>query len=217
MADTLTRAFEAWRRDGVRGVVTRALAATCYSRLELFERRLDVPLPKLESSLPLEFGLLDEAEADEAAALVPEASAARVRASLRDGARCFIARHEGRLVSVSWAETGHVLVPYLRGRVRIAAGDVFVSGAFVAPELRGHRVAAASGLHRLRWLQAAGYRRVLCLILAGNAPALSAPTALGYVRTGHARAIGAGRARLVSVKGSRADGLGQLLDAVSSA
>ena len=185
----------------LRSTMIKLLAATCYSRLALLERSLDEPLPELEGPLALEFGILAPAEADEYVALVPGASAAHVRRRLGSGDVCFTVRRAGRLVAVSWAVTGAFRVPYLRGTLSLSPGEALVEGAYVAPELRGNKVAPRGGHYRLSWLRAAGYRRVVAAVLPENTAAFKAPAKLGYRRTGTAHGIGLGPFRWVLVTG----------------
>ena len=178
-----------------------ALAATCYSRLILLERWLDESLPQLESRIELEYSLLGLAEVGDYLALVPGASDRQVQARLRRGDRCFAARHHGRLVGVSWASTGRVVVPYLHARLTLRPDEAIVDGAYVAPGLRGLRVSSSAGSHRLRWLRAAGYRRVLAAVLPENTVAFLPPVKkLAYHRLGTAHSIGVGRWRRVVIR-----------------
>lgn len=197
--EAVRRAIEVGRSEGARALAVKALAATCYSRLVLFERQLDQPLPELDMPVELELGLLDPAEAEQYAELVPGSTAEGVRARLQAGDRCFAARYRGRSVEVNWALAGTPRVPYLRGVLVLGRDELLSAEAFVAPDMRGRNVHPASVAYKLRRLQDAGYRRVLALILPENVTAMRVMEKLGYRRVGVAYGIGLGSFRRVFV------------------
>jgi len=189
------RAVVVAREEGLRSLAVKVLAATCYSRLVLFGRRLDDPIPDVDSRLELAYSLLSADDIDDYVRLVPGASAMQIRARLSQGQRCFAVRHDGRLVAVSWALTGRVHVPYLRASLRLERDEALIAEAYVAPELRGLGVSSSAGRHRLTWLRDAGYRRVMAAILAENRLAFSPPERLGYERWGTVYSFGIGQLR----------------------
>lgn len=176
----------------VRSLLSEALAATCYAQLLVFERRLEEPIPEIESSLELEFSPLGSEEGPAYAALLPDTSIAHASALLRSADFCFAARHRTRLIAVSRALSGTVRIPYLRSTLRLGADEVLTAEAFVAPDVRGRGVRAASIAYELRLLRKAGYRRSLTMIHAENAAGLRVVEKLGYRQIGHVRGLGVG-------------------------
>jgi hypothetical protein len=191
--------MEVKRSEDLRSFTIKALAATCYSRLTLLERHLDRPLPEIQTEFEFECGLLAAAQVGDYVALVPGARARYVRARLTAGDHCFAVRHRERLVAVSWAASGTVHVPYLRGVINLPRDVALVDGAFAEPTMRRMGAASFGGVHRLSWLRAAGYQRVLAAILPENAHAFGPPEKLGYSRIGTVYGIGLGPFRHVFV------------------
>lgn len=197
------RALEVARTEGARSVAVKALAATCWSRLGLFALSLHNPFPVVSSPLPLELGLLGPHQAEAHAALVGDASPEQVRERLRRGELCFTAHLGDQLVAVSWTLTGEVLLPYLRGRLALPAGDTLSASSWVAPALRGRNIHPVLSVYRLGWLRDAGYTRVLAAVLPENAPALRLCDKLGFAKIGVAYGVGLGSRRRVIVVGRR--------------
>lgn len=200
MLTAIRRALRVGRDEGLRSLAVRSLAATCYARLVLLERRLDDPadpLPELVGALELEFGRLTGADAEEYAALVPWSGVEEVPRRLRAGELGFSIRHRGRLVGVSWAVFGVRRISHLHGSLALAPDEALIEAAYVAPELRGKGVAAEGGRDRLSCLREAGYRRAIALVLPENTAGFGPPVRLGYRRAGMLVSIGLGERRRV--------------------
>src|SRR5512134_537477 len=110
----VARAIGALRRDGLRVFWVRLMAGLgVYRRIVLLERALDAPLPEPAPALPLEIRLLDESEVNDYLELRPDVDRFAVVTRLRAGQMCFVARHEGRVVSACWATSRSAWTEFL--------------------------------------------------------------------------------------------------------
>jgi hypothetical protein len=191
----LSRIAAAPRRRGIGALCVKALAATCCSRLVLLGRDLREPLPDVGDLREFEFEQLTPASAEEYAALVPGSAASRVRERLRTDEICFGARWEGRLVRVAWVASGSAYIPYLRSRLALEPGQVYGGETYVAPDLRGRRVAAITTAWGLARLREAGYHSLLTTILPENGASFRAFAPLDLRPIATAYGIGLGRLR----------------------
>lgn len=200
LSGPVRRAIAVGRAEGWRSLAIKGAAATCYSRLTLLERSLEVPLPALDCELELELRPLIASDAEAAAELVPGESTTMFRERLRAGGLGFAALYRGRLIGVSWAATGRVQVPYLRAALALFPDEALEYGTFVAPDMRAKHVASQGGIYRLRWLRDAGYRHAITAVLPENEAGFGPPTRLGYRRVGTAYGVGIGAFRRVIVR-----------------
>ncbi len=160
------------RDEGIRGLLFAALGKTVYRRLVLIEHPLDEPLVEVEARLPVVITLLDESEIDEYAAFRPDADPSVIGDRLRSGHRCFVARHEGRIVHAGWAAIGRAYIDYLHREIRLAPDEAYSYESFTEPDFRGHNIAPARLAAMLRHFRDAGYRRTMGGVLPENKPSL---------------------------------------------
>jgi len=158
----------------------RILGKLVYRRLILLERPLGDPLPEVPSQARLAVGQLEETEVDEYLEFRPDTVPAEVRRRLAAGQRCFLTRHEGRIVSATWAAVGRVRVDYLAYELPLEADEVYCYDSLTAPSARGRDITAARSIERMRYLRDAGYRRMLGLVLPENAAARRHAAKLGW-------------------------------------
>jgi len=169
---TLKRAAEIWREEGPKGLWFKTLGETIYRRAVLFERPLTESGLRVTTSLPVTVGLLDKTEVDEYLSFRPGAHPSEVRSRLEAGHLCFVARHEGRIVSAAWIATGRVWVDYLAREVRLAADEAYLYESFTSPESRGQNIPAVRATYEAQHFREAGYRRLVAVIMPENKPAL---------------------------------------------
>jgi GNAT superfamily N-acetyltransferase len=183
--DAVARAIEVLRDEGL-GIFWIKLVAGLgfYRRLVLQERPLDHAVPDSTPVLPMRIELLKESEVDDYLALRPDATRARVVARLQAGHLCFVARHEGRVISTCWATARRAWIEFLACEIDLTAGDAYLFDAFTAPRHRGQGVAPAVCLHQLRYLQQAGYRRAIRATTVENRLALRVHAKSGFRPTG---------------------------------
>jgi hypothetical protein len=185
----------AWRRllgggaehtvdRGVRGLWFGALAATCYRRAVLVEHPLDAPLPAGEAAAPVEIARLAPAEVGDYVAFRPDAAPTVIESRLEQGQVCFTARHQGRIVSAAWIATGYVWVDYLARGLSLAPDEAFLHESFTARAFRGRNIPVVRARHEAEYFRAAGYRRIVAIIVPENAPALRHAEKSGWRRVG---------------------------------
>jgi RimJ/RimL family protein N-acetyltransferase len=180
LRSALARALDVLRREGVRALWFKVLGETVYRRLLLLERELYEPALVLEASVPLEFGFLSEDDLDEYASLRTDRDPNVAAGRLRRGDRCFVARHDGKIVAALWVATGEAEFEYLDRRIRLAEGEAQRYDSFTSPDLRGRGVIAAVGTRLDRELLEENVRRVRGTALPENAAALRALAKGGY-------------------------------------
>jgi ribosomal protein S18 acetylase RimI-like enzyme len=177
----VTRAIEVLRREGVRVFWIRLMAGLgVYRRIVLLERALDAPLPEPAPALPLEIRLLDESEVNDYLELRPDVDRSAVVTRLRAGQMCFVARHQGRVVSACWATSRSARTEFLACDLHFGEGEAYLFDAYTEARHRGQGLAPALCLHQLLYLQQAGFRRALRGTFDANTAALRAHAKSGF-------------------------------------
>ncbi len=181
----LRRCLDIVRREGVvslgHRLLRRALSPV-YQELVLLARDLRQPIPEPSSRLPVEVRLLRAEEAPLLSALHPALTEAVVRQRLDAGATCLAAWSGGRPLGVAWVKFGEV---DMLGRPFLLAPDEALGWwVYTHPGARGQGVATAMLLARLRYLQEAGYRRLVAFVAPENRPGFGPVLRAGYRRIG---------------------------------
>lgn len=179
-ANTLRRALEVLREEGVASFGLKVASALGYRRLILLECSLVPALPQLAPGFPLQFGRLKPSELDDHLAFRPDLSAEGIQDRLRSAQDCFVARHEGRIVSACWAATRSVRIAFLDLELHVAADEVYLFDAFTDPAYRRQGIAVALCLHQLAHYRAQGKRRAIRGTVPENTPALRAHAKSGF-------------------------------------
>lgn len=193
LAHVARRVNSIHRYSGVRGVWFAVLGEICYRRLAIRECLLDQPFPETAADIPLAIELLGHDQVDEYNAFRHPADPDSARRRLAAGDMCFVARHDGGIVSARWAATSRARCDYLSRTIRLAEDEVYLYDAFTLPASRGKRVfpALTSAMHR--YFRVAGKRRAICFTGPENKPAMAANT--GYRRIGTIGYVGIGGIR----------------------
>jgi L-amino acid N-acyltransferase YncA len=176
----LARGREVLRQEGLRGLWFKILGETVYRRLLLVERPLHEPVPEVKARVPVQIGLLHKNETGEYREFRPETAEAEIRSRLESGQWCFVARHQGRIVSARWAAADRVWIDYLSCELTLAAGEAYPYDLFTSPDFRGRAVSPVTSAEMLRYFQRAGYRRMVGTVLPGNQASLRASAKTGY-------------------------------------
>lgn len=176
----LERAIEVLRQEGLRSLWFKILGDTVYRRLLLLERPLQDPIPAVTARVPVEISLLKKSEIAEYMGFRAEANESEVQSQLDTGHWCFVARHQGRIVSARWATAGRVWSDYLSRELQLAPGEVYFYDGFTRPDFRGQAVSPVTLAEMLRYFRAAGYQRMVAAILPENHPSLRAVAKTGY-------------------------------------
>ena len=178
--NALQRAIAVLRNEGLRRFWVKVLGDVGYRRLLLQERPLSRPVVDVTPDVPVQIDVLGEGSVDEYFAFRPDSTRSLVAERLTSGHLCFVARHEGRVVSACWTATRRAWTDFLRAEIELAVGDAYLFDAFTLPAYRGKGVAPALYAHQLRELQQLGYRRAIRATVPENEPALRANLKRGF-------------------------------------
>jgi SAM-dependent methyltransferase/ribosomal protein S18 acetylase RimI-like enzyme len=174
------RAAEVIREEGIASLWFKVLGEILYRRAVLLERPLDEPILPVSSRVPVDIGLLSETQIDDYCSFRPEADPAQVRQRLEEGQRCFVARHEGRIVHACWTTDRQVRIDYLDREIQLAPDEVYAYDSFTSPGYRGQSIAAARSAWMAQHFKDAGYRRLMAIIMPENRAAFRPPEKVGY-------------------------------------
>jgi GNAT superfamily N-acetyltransferase len=166
------RAVEIWRHEGLKHLWFKGLGETVYRRAVLVERRLDASLAEITADAATSIEILSEDEVDDYVDLRPETSLTEIGSRLERNHVCFVARHEGRIVSAAWLATGRVWIDYLACGMELAPDEAYLYESFTAPAFRGRNIPTVRGAYEARYFRDAGYRRLVAVIMPENKPAL---------------------------------------------
>jgi GNAT superfamily N-acetyltransferase len=183
------------RDEGVQSLWFKILGQTVYRRVVLMECRLDQPLGHETARLPVVIDRLRRSEIHEYATFRPDADPSETHRRLEAGHLCFVARHEGQIVHACWAATGRAWVDYLACEIPLAGDEVYQYDSFTAPAFRGHNLAAARVIEAARYFRHASYRRLIAVVVPGNASAFRPLEKAGYRPFGLIGSVRIGRWR----------------------
>ena len=186
------RVAAALRGDAPRRLAVAALAAMLYRRLDVLHLSLDRPVADVSPRLPVSVDVLRESEVADYLRFRPGADARAIRRRMESGSRCFVARHEGRIVHAGWVTGAGAWIDYLGCAMPLAHGDAYQFGSFTDPAFRGRGVAAARVAAMARALRAEGYRRLVACVLPENADAWRPLERVRYRVAGRISVVGFG-------------------------
>lgn len=189
----LTRAVEVLRVEGIRSFWLRVLGQTVYRRVIVMEFSFDGPTTSVVARIPVVVDLLERA--DEYDGFRPDSDPAETRRRIEAGHRCFVARYEGRIVHACWSATGRVWIDYLGHDLVLAPDAVYNYDSFTIPTFRGHDISGFRVTEATRSLRAAGYRRLVAVVVPENLAAFRPLEKAGYRRVGVMGYVGIGRWR----------------------
>jgi GNAT superfamily N-acetyltransferase len=193
----LARAWAVLRDDGPRIFWLKLAGDLGYRRLLLLQRSLAQEIPEPAARVPVIVEILPPEAADELFACRPETARARVLQRWRAGHLCFVARHEGAVVSSCWTATANAYSEYLEYAIDLAPGDAYLFDAFTLPRYRGNGVAHAVCMRQLRYLQQTGHRRAIRMTAPENTVALRVHAKAGFRPLGSIVRVGFGRWRTI--------------------
>lgn len=181
------------RYTGVRGLWFAVLGELGYRRLAIRGCILDDAFPGNAARFPVAFDQLDETQLDEYNDFRGAANADAARRRFAAGDKCFVARHDGRIVSARWGATGRLRCDYLSRAIALADDEAYLYDAFTTPGWRGRGVFPALTSEMHRYYRAAGKRRSICFTGPENLPAMATNT--GYRKIGMIGYVGVGGIR----------------------
>lgn len=179
--NVVERAIKVLREEGIKSFWFKLLNEIgCYRRLLLLERLLEEPIPHMETHLPVTIDLLKKTEADEYVMFRGRVRPSEIVDRLNVGQWCFVARHDGKLISASWAAIHMARSDYLNREIQLGQDEVYVYGLFTKPDFRGFSVSPTINVAMMRYFRDTGYRRMICWVLPENNPSLKALQKVGF-------------------------------------
>ena len=188
----LQRAVAVLRDEGFGNFVGRGLSRLGYRRLLLLERPLADPVPEPACALRVSMRRLDPREEGEYLGFRPETPRSIVAKRWQSGDICFVAQHEGRIISTCWVSGRKAWSEYLGCEIERAAGEAYLYDAFTLSEHRGQGVAPALCGYQLGDLRRDGYARAIRCTMPENKPALRAHAKTGFHPVAMLVSIGVG-------------------------
>ena len=168
------------REEGVKSFWFKLLGDVGYRRLLLLERPLQEPIAEVSPRLPVTIDLLKMTEVAEYLKFRVETTSCEVMDQLNAGHWCFVARHEGQIVAVSWAADRCAWIFYLACEIRLLDGEVYVYDSFTRPDFRGQAVSPAIRTEMIRYFRAADYQRMILGTVPENHANLQAVRKVGF-------------------------------------
>lgn len=163
-----------------------------YRRVLVLEAPLQPPPALMQARVPITCGFLDESELRELEAVNPGKRASAFGDLLAAGDRCWITRHDGRIVSYRWVATRPAYVAEIRLWIEIPEGAAYVYDSFTVPEMRGARIAVAAGLDLLHELSAEGLDRITAFVLPHNRSGIVSARRAGCIPIGRIATVAVG-------------------------
>jgi hypothetical protein len=164
---------------GPRDIVMRGLGRTVYRRLVWMEMDLRRDGRVFQTDAPLEFSFLAQDDVKEIAAFRPGLGIARIRARFARGDRCYCARYDGRIASLSWIASGEAPIEYLQARRALEPGAVYCYDRYTNPAMRGHGIAPVTGSRVCRMLADEGFQTFAAVVHPENRAAMRHALRLG--------------------------------------
>ncbi len=190
-----TRALPSALAGRPRDIAMRVLGRTVDRRLVWMEMELRRDRPLLEADVPLDVSFLAMDDSAEIAAFRPGLAAAGVRARFARGDRCFCARHDGRIVELSWVATGVAPIEYLQAGRALRQGAVYHYERYTDPAMLGRGIAPATGSRLCRALADEGFDTFTTAVHSENWIAMRHALRFGLRPVGTVGWVGAGRFR----------------------
>lgn len=154
------------------------LARLGYRRVFVRELLLAEDARIAEARIPIEISFLDEAGIDEYNEFRQPHARKRALESLAAGEKCFVARHDSRIVGTCWSATGRAWSRYLSTWIELAPDEAYTYDAFTAPELRGLGIFPALTREIRDFYREEGLRRLVAFTVPENSGTLKSVT--GY-------------------------------------
>ena len=183
------RAWRTLHEEGIGSVWFRSLAVLGFRRLYLLRRPLRNPLPSCTASLPVTIDWLVPEHGEAYRAFRHGTRQDEITRRLRDGDRCLVAWHDGRIVGAMWGSTAKARSPYLGRDLPLATDEAFQFDAYTTPAVRGMGIAPTLSAAWLRHLRDEGFSAAIRLTLPENVAALRAHAKAGYQVTDIIRCV----------------------------
>lgn len=173
------------RGGGIRALWFAALGELCYRRVVVRELLLDGSAAQVRAGISLDIGLLDASQVDEYNTFRRTTNPGAVARRIEIGHKCFVARHGGEIVSVSWGATKNAWSAYLSAPIPLATDEAYAYDLYTAPEWRslGIRGVITRAMHD--FYRAEGKRRLLGFTVPENFASMAGSKFRRIGITGH--------------------------------
>ena len=156
------------------------MTTTFYRRALVVARPIDETIPAPNLRLPIVITPLRKEGLPAYLQLRRDQDSNEIRMRMAQGDECFAAWHEGRIVHTGWVTTIPKHEPYLRRKLILQPGDIFLYDHYTQPSHRSLGLARARDVHVLHHYREKGYRRSLAIVAVENKAAFRPFKALGY-------------------------------------
>ncbi len=156
------------------------MVTTFYRRALVVARLIDGTIPEPNLRLPIVITPLRGEDLPAYLQHRPDQCSNEIRMRIAQEDECFAAWHEGRIVHTGWVTTIPKHEPYLRRKLILQPGDIFLYDHYTQPSHRSLGLARARDVHVLHHYQEEGYRRSIAIVAMENKVAFRAFKALGY-------------------------------------
>jgi GNAT superfamily N-acetyltransferase len=168
------------RDFGLRGLHLRFLAGfSIYREMPVYQLDFTQLPAAVGAGLPLTFSLMNRSELDEYFA-IPTESPSDPNILWDWGANCFLARHQGQIVSAVWIAERSFPLTYIHGSLDLSDDEVYVLEAFTLPAFRGKNLLPALLAHTCKHYLASGRRRAFTIIFSYNTASIRSFSKLGF-------------------------------------
>ena len=169
------QAFEIIRDEGIKALWIKYLDwAGIYRRLLVFERdHRKETLTEPDIKVNFKTRLLMEDEISLYTRHQPGINEPEIIKRFREGHLCFVTMDAGAIIGHTWSAFGKAYCEYLDCFLSLPPNMVYNYDAFVSPDYRGHRIAAAQYLYKLIYLLKKGYSHPIGFALPENTAAIN--------------------------------------------
>ena len=157
-----------------------------FSYLLIFAKKLDESLTTYQARIPFDFEVLpaDVDEIETSLAHIPFEHRSDIGRRVRNGDRCFIARHLGQVIFVFWIAFGKCYSYLFDREYELGLDECYGYSAYTLPEFRGKGIQPAATCQINKLLNDWGYKWTYIFVEPRNEAALRMPRKLGYEKIG---------------------------------
>ena len=156
------------------------MITTFYRRALVVARPIDDTIPDPNPRLPIVINPLRGEDLPAYLQHRPDQHSSEIRMRIAQGDECFAAWHEGRIVHTGWVTTIPKHESYLRRKLILQPGDIFLYDHYTQPSHRSLGLARARDIHVLHHYREKGYRRSMAIVAIENKAAFRQFEAVGY-------------------------------------
>jgi GNAT superfamily N-acetyltransferase len=156
------------------------MLTTFYRRVIVVARPIDQTIPEPNLCLPAVITPLRKENLPAYLLHRPDQHSNEIQMRMVQGDECFAAWHEGRIVHTGWVTTMPKHESYLRRKLILQPGDIFLYDHYTQPSHRGLGLARARDIHVLHHYRGQGSCRSMAIVALENKAALRLFKSLDY-------------------------------------